>query len=172
MLSSAGGPSPALHAERKSSDDRPPCLENPRPAGAESTLTENAASPFQAEPRQNQDGDEQGCRKSRSWFLARNRTTATRYAETLSSCMTTDLAVFNVVMNPYSYMLRPNLREIAHRMITGSPILVLVKAGSWKIPIMIVFLRLLYPVGDAMTLGQRLCASCSLLSSRWEYRSS
>ncbi len=50
--------------------------------------------------------------------------------------MTTDLAVFNVVMNPYSYMLRPNLREIANRMITGSPILVLVKAGSWKIPIM------------------------------------
>jgi hypothetical protein len=53
MLSGAGGPSPALHPEgRKSSDDRPPCLENPRPAGAESTLTENVASPFQAEPRQ------------------------------------------------------------------------------------------------------------------------
>ena len=29
----------------------PPCLENPRPEGAESTLTENAASPFHAEPR-------------------------------------------------------------------------------------------------------------------------
>ena len=28
----------------------PQCLENPRPAGAESTLTENAPSPFQAEP--------------------------------------------------------------------------------------------------------------------------
>ncbi len=27
------------------------CLENPRPEGAESTLTENAASPFPAEPR-------------------------------------------------------------------------------------------------------------------------
>src|ERR1700722_10272526 len=27
------------------------CLENPRPAGAEPTLTENVASPFQAEPR-------------------------------------------------------------------------------------------------------------------------
>src|SRR5216683_4494348 len=37
---------------KRSSDDRPPCLENPRPEGAESTLTENAASPFQAEPRQ------------------------------------------------------------------------------------------------------------------------
>src|SRR5208337_3712339 len=37
---------------KQSSDDRPPCLENPRPAGAESTLTENVASPFQAEPTQ------------------------------------------------------------------------------------------------------------------------
>src|SRR6266581_1925990 len=27
------------------------CLENPRPEGAESTLTENVASPFHAEPR-------------------------------------------------------------------------------------------------------------------------
>jgi hypothetical protein len=51
MLSSAGGSSPALHAEGRLSDDRPSCLENPRPAGAESTLTENVASPFQAEPR-------------------------------------------------------------------------------------------------------------------------
>jgi hypothetical protein len=30
----------------------PPCLENPRPEGAESTLTENAPSPFHAEPEQ------------------------------------------------------------------------------------------------------------------------
>lgn len=46
------GPSFALHADgRKSSDDRPLCLENPRPAGAEPTLTENLASPFQTEPR-------------------------------------------------------------------------------------------------------------------------
>jgi hypothetical protein len=53
MLSSAGANSLALRAERKrSSDDRPPCLENPRPEGAESTLTENAPSPFHAEPRQ------------------------------------------------------------------------------------------------------------------------
>src|SRR5215469_4233030 len=35
----------------ESSDDRPACLENPRPAGAESTLTENVAFPFHAEPR-------------------------------------------------------------------------------------------------------------------------
>jgi len=31
--------------------ERPQCLENPRPEGAEPTLTENVASPFQAEPR-------------------------------------------------------------------------------------------------------------------------
>jgi hypothetical protein len=53
MLSSAGAYPLALCTEPKqSSDDRPPCLENPRPEGAESTLTENAASPFHAEPRQ------------------------------------------------------------------------------------------------------------------------
>jgi hypothetical protein len=28
------------------------CLENPRPAGAELSLTEDVTSPFQAEPRQ------------------------------------------------------------------------------------------------------------------------
>jgi len=32
------------------SDDRLPCLKNPRPEGAESSLTENVTSPFQAEP--------------------------------------------------------------------------------------------------------------------------
>jgi hypothetical protein len=54
MLSSAGGPSPALYADgRKSSDDRPSCLENPRLGGAESTPTGNAASPFLAELRDN-----------------------------------------------------------------------------------------------------------------------
>ncbi len=53
MLSSAGANPLALCTARKTpSDDRPPCLENPRPAGAESTLTENVASPFHAEPRQ------------------------------------------------------------------------------------------------------------------------
>jgi hypothetical protein len=53
MLSSAGAYPLALCTPWKpSSDDRPPCLENPRPEGAESTLTENAASPFHAEPRQ------------------------------------------------------------------------------------------------------------------------
>ncbi len=52
MLSSAGANPLALCiAQNESSDDRPPCLENPRLKGAESTLTENAPSPFQAEPR-------------------------------------------------------------------------------------------------------------------------
>ena len=53
MLNSAGANPLALcTAMKTSSDDRPPCLENPRPEGAESTLTENVASPFHAEPRQ------------------------------------------------------------------------------------------------------------------------
>jgi len=52
MLSSAGvHPLALCIAREKPSDDRPPCLENPRPAGAEYSLTENVASPFQAEPR-------------------------------------------------------------------------------------------------------------------------
>ena len=53
MFSSAGVDPLALCMRGKEpSDDRPPCLENPRPEGAESTLTENAPSPFHAEPRQ------------------------------------------------------------------------------------------------------------------------
>src|SRR5713226_5255842 len=52
MLSSAGAyPLALCTARKKPSDARPPCLENPRPEGAESTLTENAASPFHAEPK-------------------------------------------------------------------------------------------------------------------------
>jgi hypothetical protein len=52
MLNSAGANPLALCiARNQPSDDRPPCLENPRPEGAESTLTENAASPFHAEPK-------------------------------------------------------------------------------------------------------------------------
>ena len=53
MLSSAGANPLALRtARKKPSDDRPPCLENPRPEGAELTLTENAPPTFQAEPKQ------------------------------------------------------------------------------------------------------------------------
>jgi hypothetical protein len=39
----------AQHKSHRTID--PQCLENPRPEGAESTLTGNAASPFHAEPR-------------------------------------------------------------------------------------------------------------------------
>jgi len=57
MLSSAGANPLALcTARKKPSDDRPPCLENPRPEGAEPTLTENVASPFHAEPKQGGNG--------------------------------------------------------------------------------------------------------------------
>jgi hypothetical protein len=53
MISSAGANPLALRtARKKPSDDRPPCLENPRPEGAELTLAENAAYPFHAEPEQ------------------------------------------------------------------------------------------------------------------------
>src|SRR5712692_5437373 len=52
MLNSAGADPLALyiHTRTPASDDRLPCLKNPRPAGAESSLTESASSPFQAEP--------------------------------------------------------------------------------------------------------------------------
>jgi len=54
MLNSAGANPLALtHHQIQASGDRLPCLENPRPKGAESSLTENVTSPFQAEPAQN-----------------------------------------------------------------------------------------------------------------------
>jgi len=53
MSRSAGDPSLALHTairqSRRTID--PHAFKIPRPAGAESTLTENVASPFHAEPR-------------------------------------------------------------------------------------------------------------------------
>ena len=54
MLNSAGADPLALyiHTRTRASDDRLPCLKNPRPEGAESSLTESASSPFQAEPAQ------------------------------------------------------------------------------------------------------------------------
>jgi hypothetical protein len=54
MLNSAGADPLALgiHNQTQASDDRLPCLENPRPEGAESSLTESASSPFHTEPRQ------------------------------------------------------------------------------------------------------------------------
>src|SRR5712691_10372806 len=52
MLNSAGADPLALyiHTRTRASDDRLPCLKNPRREGAESSLTESASSPFQAEP--------------------------------------------------------------------------------------------------------------------------
>jgi hypothetical protein len=52
MLNSAGTDPLALCISNRTpaSDDRLPCLKNPRPEGAESSLTENVTSPFQAEP--------------------------------------------------------------------------------------------------------------------------
>jgi hypothetical protein len=53
MLNAGVHPSRAEHSHPvTASDDRFPCLENPRPKGAESSLTENVTSPFQAEPAQ------------------------------------------------------------------------------------------------------------------------
>ena len=54
MFSSAGAnPLVLCIARQEPSDDRPPCLENPRPLGAALTLAENAPPPFHAEPKQN-----------------------------------------------------------------------------------------------------------------------
>jgi len=52
MRNSAGVDLPALdfQNQKQASDDRSLCLKNPRPVGAESSLTENVTSPFQAEP--------------------------------------------------------------------------------------------------------------------------
>ena len=52
MQISAGADPLALSIQKQASDDRSSCLENPRPEGAESSLTENVTSPFQAEPAQ------------------------------------------------------------------------------------------------------------------------
>ena len=52
MRISAGVDPLALSIQKEASDDRSSCLENPRPEGAESSLTENVTSPFQAEPAQ------------------------------------------------------------------------------------------------------------------------
>ena len=53
MRNSAGADLLALsiYLQRPASDDSLSCLENPRPEGAESSLTDNVTSPFSAEPR-------------------------------------------------------------------------------------------------------------------------
>ena len=50
MQISAGTDPLAISIQKQTSDDRPSCLENLRPERAESSLTENATIPFQAEP--------------------------------------------------------------------------------------------------------------------------
>ncbi len=45
MRISAGIDPLALSIQKQASDDRSSCLENPRPEGAESSLTENVTSP-------------------------------------------------------------------------------------------------------------------------------
>jgi hypothetical protein len=45
----------ALSTQKQASDDRPSCLENPRPEEAGSSLTEKVTSPFQAQPTQLRD---------------------------------------------------------------------------------------------------------------------
>src|SRR5271155_2753500 len=47
-----GRTAPMRNSGTQASHDRSSCLENPRPEGAESSLTENVTSPFQAEPAQ------------------------------------------------------------------------------------------------------------------------
>jgi hypothetical protein len=51
MQISAGDDPLAQSIQKQASDDRSLCLENPRPEGVESSLTENVTSPFQAEPK-------------------------------------------------------------------------------------------------------------------------
>ena len=55
MQISAGADPLALSIQKQASDDRSLCLENPRPEGVESSLTENVTSPFQAEPTHSRD---------------------------------------------------------------------------------------------------------------------
>ena len=72
MQISAGVDPLALTIQKQASDDSPSCLANPRPDRAESSLTENATSPFQAEPAHDPaDGStariRYGDRTARSW---------------------------------------------------------------------------------------------------------
>src|SRR5271169_5241837 len=78
MLNSAGAnPLALIHHQIQASGDRLPCLENPRPKGAESSLTENVTSPFQAEPAQSHRQDP----------VCKNPRTATRIASEKDNCV-------------------------------------------------------------------------------------
>jgi len=48
-----------IYHQKPASEDSLSCLENPRPEGAESSLTDNVTSPFPAEPRHR---SQEGCR--------------------------------------------------------------------------------------------------------------
>jgi hypothetical protein len=63
---------------KQSSDDRPPCLENPRPKGAESTLTENAATSFHAEPRHERRSTSRGRTANGTWLQLASHQVTTR----------------------------------------------------------------------------------------------
>jgi hypothetical protein len=58
MRNSAGTDLLALGIyQQPASDDSLSCLENPRPEGAESSLTDNVTSPFPAEPKHSESTD-------------------------------------------------------------------------------------------------------------------
>src|SRR3989442_14181576 len=69
LLTSAGADPLALYINTKAqaSDDRLPCLKTPRPEGAESSLTESASSPFQAEPAHGTLWPSRTSRARRTW---------------------------------------------------------------------------------------------------------
>ena len=69
MRNSAGADPLALgiYQQKPASDDSLSCLENPRPEGAESSLTDNVTSPFPAEPRQNDTGVLHDAANLRKW---------------------------------------------------------------------------------------------------------
>src|SRR5580704_17403736 len=83
MRISAGVDPLALNIQKQASDDRYSCLQNPRPDGAESSLTENVTSPLQAEPAQfdpciyRMPRSTLGCSKKR-WFSFRLELDAVR----------------------------------------------------------------------------------------------
>src|SRR6266478_3682378 len=82
MPISAGVDPLALSIQKQASDDRSSCLENPRPEGAESSLTENVASPFQAEPAHTKDRSQQSqfsdTLLAGSWLFVEPRTEDSR----------------------------------------------------------------------------------------------
>ena len=82
MRNSAGTDLLALGIyQQPASDDSLSCLENPRPEGAESSLTDNVTSPFPAEPKHILSNGAFGkwgtggsrCRCGRNWLFTGSR---------------------------------------------------------------------------------------------------